>query len=107
MPRWLGFVWTSPNTLLGLVLGLLTFQVPRVDGGVLLFDRAPRGLTWLLPRLGRSAMTVDFDTTAYINDPLSYESRAPVAIRAQALFDSPLGKVQSIVQQRVSMYSGD
>lgn len=52
-------------------------------------------------------VSADFDTTAYINDPLSYESRAPVAIRAQLLFDSPLGKVQSIVQQRVSMNSGD
>jgi len=51
--------------------------------------------------------SVDFDTTAYINDPLSFESRAPVAIRAQLLFDSPVGKVQSIVQQRVSMNSGD
>src|SRR5688572_6792379 len=52
-------------------------------------------------------VSADFDTTAYIADPLSYESRAPVAIRAQLLFDSPLGKVQSIVQQRVSMHSGD
>jgi hypothetical protein len=60
MPRWLGFVWTLPNTLLGLVLGALTFQRPRLDGGVVVFDRAPRGLTWLLPRLGRSAMTVGF-----------------------------------------------
>ena len=60
MPPWLGFVWTLPNTLLGLLLGLLTFQAPRLDGGVLVFDRTPRGLTWLLPRLGRSAMTVGF-----------------------------------------------
>jgi hypothetical protein len=51
--------------------------------------------------------SVDFDTTAFVNDPLSFESRAPVAIRAQALFDSPKGKVQTSVQQRVSMYSGD
>ena len=51
--------------------------------------------------------SVDFDTTAYINDPLSADARAPVAIRAQLLFDSPLGKVTSIVQQRVSIYSGD
>lgn len=51
--------------------------------------------------------SVDFDTTAFINDPLSFESRAPVAIRAQALFDSPQGKLQTSVQQRVSMYSGD
>jgi hypothetical protein len=57
---WLGFVWTSPNTLLGIALGLLTFQMPRVADGALIFDRAPRGLTWLLPRFGRTAMTVGF-----------------------------------------------
>ena len=60
MPSWLGFAWTLPNTLLGLVLGLLTFQRPRVVDGVLVFDRRARGLTWLLPRLGRAAMTVGF-----------------------------------------------
>lgn len=52
-------------------------------------------------------VSADFDTTAYVNDPLSSDARAPVAIRAQLLFDSPLGKVTSIVQQRVSIYSGD
>ncbi|HET9671695.1 MAG TPA: hypothetical protein VFQ40_02465 [Actinomycetota bacterium] len=60
MPVWLGFLWTSPNTILGLALGLFTFQVPRIEGGLVVFDRAPRGLTWLLPRIGRSAMTVGF-----------------------------------------------
>ena len=54
----LRFVWTLPNTVLGLVLGLLTFQAPRTDDGLVLFDRRPRGITWLMPRLGRSAMTV-------------------------------------------------
>jgi hypothetical protein len=54
----LGFVWTLPNTLLGLVLGLLTFQTPRAHDGLVLFDRRARGVTWLMPRLGRSAMTV-------------------------------------------------
>ena len=56
----LGFVWTLPNTLLGLILGLLTFQVPRVQDGLVLFDRRARGLTWLMPAFGRSAMTVGF-----------------------------------------------
>ena len=56
---WLGFVWTLPNTLIGLVAGLLTFQTPRVDGA-LIFDRGPRGLTAALQRFDRSAMTVGF-----------------------------------------------
>lgn len=55
---WLGFVWTLPNTLLGLALGVLTFQHPRVDHGLVIFDRGPRGVTWLLQRIGRSAMTL-------------------------------------------------
>lgn len=57
---WLGFVWTLPNTLLGLALGALTFQRPRVRHGLVVFDRVPRGLTSVMPRLGRSAMTVGF-----------------------------------------------
>ena len=60
VPTWLGFVWTSPNTVLGLVVGLLTFQRPRLAHGALIFDRAPRGLTWLLARMHRTAMTVGF-----------------------------------------------
>ncbi|MGH2539680.1 MAG: hypothetical protein ACRDGK_04090 [Actinomycetota bacterium] len=60
MPTWLGFIWTSPNTLIGLVLGLLTFQVPTVRDGALIFDKAPRGLTWVLRNFHRTAMTVGF-----------------------------------------------
>ena len=58
--RVLGFVWTAPNTLLGLVLGLFTFQTPRLAHGLVLFDRGPRGLTWLLRRVNRGAMTIGF-----------------------------------------------
>jgi hypothetical protein len=43
--EWLGFVWTLPNTVLGLLIGLLTFQFPRAEAGVLIFDRTPRGLS--------------------------------------------------------------
>jgi hypothetical protein len=54
----LGFVWTMPNTLLGLVLGALTFQAPRVHGGAIVFDRGPRGVTRLLKAMNRTAMTL-------------------------------------------------
>jgi hypothetical protein len=60
VPIWLGFAWTLPNTLLGVILGLLTFQAPHMHEGLVLFDRHPRGLTRLMPRLGRSAMTIGF-----------------------------------------------
>lgn len=60
MPTWLGFMWTLPNTVLGLLAGALTFQRPRVAHGLLLFDRGPRGLTVLLARANRAAMTLGF-----------------------------------------------
>jgi len=60
MPVWLGFVWTLPNTILGLALGLLTFQRPRLAHGAVIFDRSPRGLTALMPLVHRVAMTVGF-----------------------------------------------
>jgi hypothetical protein len=50
--------WTLPNTLIGLVLGVFTFQAPRHLDGLVVFDERPRGLTSLMPRVGRSAMTV-------------------------------------------------
>lgn len=64
MPTSLGFVWTLPNTVLGLLAGLLTFQVPRVAHGLLLFDRTPRGLTRLMLRFDRVAMTIGFVVVA-------------------------------------------
>jgi hypothetical protein len=60
VPTWLGFVWTLPNTILGVLVGLTTFQRPRLAHGLLLFDRGPRGLTALMRRLRREAMTVGF-----------------------------------------------
>jgi hypothetical protein len=56
----LGFAWTLPNTVLGLVLGAFTFQVPRIHGGALVFDRAPRGLTRAMRTAHRTAMTLGF-----------------------------------------------
>jgi len=56
----LGFVWTLPNTVLGLLLGALTFQVPRLHEGALVFDRSARGLTRGLRAANRTAMTVGF-----------------------------------------------
>lgn len=51
-------IWTLPNTLLGLLLGALSFQRPRLDEGVIVFDGAARGFLWLFNRLSRySAIT--------------------------------------------------
>jgi hypothetical protein len=46
--------------------------------------------------------SADFATVAYISDPNTYAGRAPVQIRAVALFDSAEGSLQTIVQQQVS-----
>ncbi len=56
----LGFVWTLPNTAIGVVAGLLTFQRPRLAHGLLLFDRTPRGLTAFLRAIDREAMTLGY-----------------------------------------------
>jgi len=48
-----------------------------------------------------SVQSVDFLTTAFINDPGSFTGRSPVQIRAVALFDSPQGSLQKVVQQQV------
>lgn len=56
----LGFAWTLPNTLIGLALGALTFQRPRIHGGAIVFDRRPRGVTGALRLMHRTAMTVGF-----------------------------------------------
>ncbi len=56
----IGFVWTLPNTVLGLLLGALTFQRPRVYGGALVFDRGPRGVSRILVGMNRTAMTVGY-----------------------------------------------
>lgn len=53
----LGYLWALPNTALGLVLGTLSFQVPRAERGVVMFDRAERGFLWLFGRTGRTAIT--------------------------------------------------
>ena len=61
METWLRIVvrlWALPNTLLGLLLGALSFQRPRLEDGIVMFDRVPRGFLWLFGRLSRySAIT--------------------------------------------------
>lgn len=55
--RALAYVWTSPNTLLGLLLGLLAFQRPRRTDGILVFDSRVRGSIRALRLFRRSAIT--------------------------------------------------
>ena len=54
-----------------------------------------------------SVQSVDFLTTAFINDPGSFTGRSPVQIRAIAVFDSPQGSLQKVVQQQVRPENAD
>lgn len=53
---WL-YAWTLPNTALGLLLGLLSFHLPRLEGGIVVFEGQPRGFLWILARMRREAAT--------------------------------------------------
>ena len=55
--RALAYVWAFPNTVLGLVFGLLSFQSPRVSDGVIVFDRRRRGFVLLLAVFRSAAVT--------------------------------------------------
>lgn len=55
--RALAYAWTSPNTLLGLVLGVLAFQAPRATSGILVFDGPVRGSLWVIRLFRRTAIT--------------------------------------------------
>ena len=55
--RFVAYVWASPNTLLGLVLGLLSFQRPRLANGIVVFDGPARGSLWVIRMLRRAAVT--------------------------------------------------
>ena len=51
------YLWALPNTVLGLVLGGLSFQRPRLDDGVIVFDRAARGFLWVFSKSKWRAIT--------------------------------------------------
>jgi hypothetical protein len=53
----LGYVWTAPNTILGLILGLASFQRPRLAHGILIFDGERRGFLALIGVFRRAAIT--------------------------------------------------
>jgi hypothetical protein len=55
--RVLTYVWASPNSLLGILLGAFSFQRPRVTDGILVFDGPARGFLWALRLFKRSAIT--------------------------------------------------
>jgi hypothetical protein len=51
------YLWALPNTLVGLILGLVSFRFPRLDEGLLVFEGSPRGFLWVLSRMRRQAVT--------------------------------------------------
>jgi hypothetical protein len=75
-----GFVWSLPNTVLGLVLGMLSFTAPRARAGLIVFEGPPRGVTWVLSRMHRAAMTLGFVvlSTEPVEGPLLAHERTHV-----------------------------
>ena len=55
--RTLAFLWASPGSLLGLLLGATTFTRPFVRDGVLVFE-SRKGFAGLHRRLGFAAVTL-------------------------------------------------
>jgi len=118
VPTWLGFVWTLPNTLIGLVLGACTFRPPRLAHGLLLFDGAPRGLTALMARADRTAMTVGFVvlSSAPVEGTLlahehhhvrQYEAWGPLFIPVYLLLAIPFGYRRHPMEVRARRASGE
>ena len=117
MPISLGFVWTLPNTLLGLVVGLFTFQAPRIDGAFI-FDKAPRGITALMLRLHRTAMTIGFVivSAAPLEGTLSvherhhikqYSAWGPLFIPVYLLLTIPYGYRRHPMELRARRVAGE
>lgn len=51
------YLWALPNTALGLVLGGLSFQRPRIVEGVVVFDGKVRGFLWAFSKSRWRAIT--------------------------------------------------
>ena len=73
-------------------------------GGISLQSKTRQYTTVIQPH---TAQSVDFLTTAYINNPNEYSSRSPIQIRAVALFDSPEGSLQKVVQEQIRPEGSD
>lgn len=63
-----GALWTLPNTLLGMVLGLLNGTIPRLEFGAVNFYMRSGVVRWVCERLGISAFTVG-DCILYLREP--------------------------------------
>ena len=118
MPIWLGFIWTLPNTAIGLLLGALTFQAPRIRHGLVLFDRGPRGLTWIMVRARRSAMTVGFVVLSAVpvegrllaherHHVRQYCAWGPLFIPVYVLLAIPFGYARHPMEIRAALASGE
>jgi hypothetical protein len=73
-------------------------------GGISIEPKNRKYDTVIQPHMSQS---VDLMTTVFVNDPAGFASRSPVQIRATALFDSPEGSLQKVVQQQVRPEGSD
>lgn len=73
-------------------------------GGISLQSKTRQYTTVIAPH---QAQSVDFLTTAYIANPGDYSGRSPIQVRAVALFDSPEGSLQKVVQEQIRPEGSD
>jgi hypothetical protein len=73
-------------------------------GGIAIESKNRQYNTLIEPHTSQS---VDVMTTAFINDPNGFVGRSPVQVRMTALFDSPQGSLQKVVQQQVRPEGSD
>ena len=52
----LRYLWASPNTLLGLLVGIFMFSKPRRAGGVLLFESGWGPVVWVMRKAKTGAV---------------------------------------------------
>jgi hypothetical protein len=84
---------------------LKRIDVDSLGGGSIVIQAKNRPFNIVIQP--HTAQSADFVTSAYVNDPNNYSGRSPVQLRAVALFDSPEGSLQKIVQQQVRPEGSD
>ena len=57
----LGFLWCLPNTILGLLAGILSFALPRGDWII----ESNKGFIWLLHKLGYEGISIGYTILYY------------------------------------------
>jgi hypothetical protein len=110
-----GALWTSPNTLIGAVLGILNGTIPRVERGVVNFYMRGGVVRAICERLGISAFTLG-DCVLWASAPTEnlhvhegrhiaqYRALGPLFLPAYFLLLAYFGYEEHPLEQDARMY---